>query len=95
MRLETSIKRYIGSSTEQKPFPGLTVEGVEVKAGDLPPGSSFLEEDTGRIYRWTGGSWAAPPLSDPATDLISTVLVEVRALRKEIRTGLPVETTGL
>ena len=43
-RLLTTIKRFIGDSSESK-------------AQDAPNGSTFLEEDTGDIYIWSRDSW--------------------------------------
>lgn len=57
VRLESTIKRYTGLSSDDKPRLGQNSDGVEVSAADLPVGSSFLESDTGNIYRWTGTQW--------------------------------------
>ena len=69
MRLETTIKRYIGSSTEQKP---------ELAQSDA--GSSFMEENTGRIARWTGREWVYPPIGETETDLLHVVLERLDTL---------------
>ena len=58
-RLVGAIHRYIGTSTEEKPYVGQPIPGSDavVKAGDLPVGSTFYEEDTGWewVYRGQGG----------------------------------------
>ena len=55
VKLEGAIQRFSGHSDDPKPVQ----EGQESKP--LPPGSSFLETDTGRIWRWTGLEWRLPP----------------------------------
>lgn len=61
-RLEGTIQRWIGLSTEQKPGPSVaahtdsTGKLVAFRAA-VPPGSSFLETDTGRIARYDGDQW--------------------------------------
>ena len=92
MRLETSIKRYIGDSSERKPRPGeLQDDGTTLLATDLPSGSSFFEEDTGFVSRWTGYVWTTVPPERPTEEV--TILKEIRdlmrAAREEGRTGLP------
>jgi hypothetical protein len=60
VRLETKINRYVGLSTDTKPYPGLRwmdATGAEVEEGDVPAGSSFLEADTNEVWRWTGREW--------------------------------------
>ena len=42
--LETTTKRFIGLSSDTKP-------------SDAPAGSSYLETDTGLIWRWDGHNW--------------------------------------
>lgn len=63
VRLETKINRYIGLSTDEKPYPGQAdptdADGHEMTAADLPPGSTFLEADTEEIWRWDGREWGA------------------------------------
>lgn len=91
MRLETSIKRYIGDSSERKPLPGeLQADNTILLATDLPSGSSFFEEDTGFVSRWTGYVWTTAPPERATEEL--TVLKEILSLleatREEARTGL-------
>ena len=45
VRLEGPVKRYIGSSTDDKPMD------------DIPSGSSFLETNTQDIFRFDGRMW--------------------------------------
>lgn len=57
VRLETKINRYIGLSTDTKPYPGLSMGGRELTAADVPVGSSFLEADTNEVWHWNGREW--------------------------------------
>lgn len=57
VRLEGTTKRWIGLSTDHKPQ---SAGGFGKAHDEIPPGSSFLEADTGVVYRWTGKSWEAP-----------------------------------
>jgi len=91
-RTDVTIHRWMGDSHEPKPLPGLQTDGVVVDS--IPAGSSFMEEDTGRIYRWNGLRWNGP-VADEDDGGNAIILAEIRALRKEIRTGLPVETGAL
>ena len=60
VRLETTIKRFVGNSTDEKP-----------SLAQSDAGSSFLEEDTGQIARWNGNTWTAPaPQADPLAALV-------------------------
>ena len=95
MKLEGTINRYIGTSKEPKPRPGMIIDGATVQAKDLPAGSSFMEEDTGRVFRYDGiGSWSQEDqLLDELRGLRSTmeaVLVEMKAANREREIGLPV-----
>ena len=77
VKLESSIKRFIGLSTDDKPRPGVMVDGVIMDA--MPAGSSFLESDTGRIYRWDGASWTHP--LNEGDDVFVEILNELRMIR--------------
>ena len=89
--LEGSIKRWIGLSTDTKPAPGqtqfdprLNTSNVLV-AADIPVGSSFLEQDTGLIYRWNGlDAWARSSPAEPSEQLyvLEALLVELTQLRQ-------------
>jgi hypothetical protein len=81
-KLEGSIKRWIGLSSDRKPGTGVDAEGVTVLASDIPPGSSFLETDTGQIYRWTGTAWIAPTIDTRIVDLLTQILDEAYRERR-------------
>ena len=49
VRLEGTIKRFIGTSSDEKPTT------------DVPPGSSFLEANTGIVSRFDGMTWIPQP----------------------------------
>lgn len=87
-RTDVTIHRWLGDSHEPKPMPGLKTDGVTVPS--IPAGSSFMEDDTGKIYRWNGLRWVGPVDVDDGGNAV--ILSEIKALRQEIRTGLPVET---
>lgn len=97
VRMESSIKRYIGHSSEQKPRPGALLEdGTVITFEDLKVGSSFLEEDTGFISRWTGIVWSEPVVeAAEELEVLNQILAEMRAAREEARIGLPVPTNHL
>ena len=97
MRLEATIRRYIGDSSETKPRPGILLDdGTTIAEADLPPGSSFLEEDTGLVSRWTGLRWSVPVAeSTEELEVLNQILAELRASREESRTGLEVLTNHL
>lgn len=59
VRLEATIKRFIGLSTDTKPYVGFISlqDGTEIKAVDLPVGSSFLATDTNEVWHWDGREW--------------------------------------
>jgi len=68
VRLEGTIRRYLGLSTDTKPKVGEQFDGAEVTARELPAGSSFLETDTGRILRWDGEAWTYPSAGAEVTE---------------------------
>ena len=91
VRLEGSIRRWIGLSSDTKPEPGqtgfdpLTNAHVPLVAADVPAGSSFLETDTGLIWRWNGEQWTSAPGEE--SDLLyvaQALLVEVTQLRQMV-----------
>lgn len=77
--LETSNRRYIGASTDTKPVL------LADTAGDkpIPAGSSFLENDTGKIFRWDGVEWKhyEAPI-DEQLQTLQMILVELTELRQ-------------
>lgn len=84
VRLEGSIKRWIGLSTDTKPEPGqFSPDGEELTSAELPAGSSFLESDTGLIYRWNGHDWL--PGEGPVVDHLRAI----EGLLREVVQRLP------
>lgn len=84
VKLEGSIRRYIGLSSDTKPVPGMqNADNTLVSDTDIPAGSSFFESDTGRIARWNGAAWLLPP---PASDgdvlRLDAVLDELLRIRR-------------
>tara|TARA_Y100000034_G_scaffold96934_1_gene118215 strand:+ start:201 stop:494 length:294 start_codon:yes stop_codon:yes gene_type:complete len=53
-------KRFIGDSGTAKPAIG-DDSGKYLKPNDVPPGSSYFETDTGRMFRYEDGRWAYSP----------------------------------
>ena len=90
-QLESTIKRYIGTSADAKPVVGGNdFDDSTISSNDLPPGSSFLETDTGRIYRWDGSYWThdgGDNLADKLDEILR-VLVEIRDHQVEAATAL-------
>ena len=69
VRLEGTIKRYIGTSTDEKPTE------------EIPPGSSFLETNTGSVFRYDGRVWIVAPGGETVSALLEvmvSLLVDVR-----------------
>ena len=66
-------EKFIGPSTEAKPRP---------PDYPIPNGSTCLEEDTGRIFRWRDNDWRAAP-QDPTADLLIALLDQIVALRQD------------
>lgn len=76
VRLESSIRRYVGLSTDPKP---IGYSGIV--ADPIPAGSSFLETDTGDIWRWNGTEWTAHE-SIEASEWLAAIYGELRQLRE-------------
>lgn len=74
VKLEGSIKRFIGLSSDTKP--------ERWEDANTPAGSSFLEADTGRVYRWTGSEWQAAAGSPDGT--MQELLIETRSVRERL-----------
>lgn len=72
VRLESTIKRFVGSSADQKP------------QDDIPAGSSFLEGNTGAIFRWDGRAWM-PSFAEERTDVYFQSMI---GLLEDIREAL-------
>lgn len=68
--LEGVIKRFIGQSSDAKPADG------------VPAGSSFLENDTGKIYRYDGASWKHVEAEDDSVAILQMILMELGRLRQ-------------
>lgn len=91
VRLEGSIRRYIGLSTDRKPAVGINYDGLDsltVTDLDLPAGSSFLETDTGRIYRWSGTDWTHSEPANEQAEYMQAILFELASIREAIIEGL-------
>ena len=83
--LEGTIKRYIGLSTDRKPTPRVaSPDGSVPLSTDILPGSSFLETDTYRIFRWSGSEWTYTEPEDRNGLLLESILFELRSLRERI-----------
>jgi hypothetical protein len=90
IKLERTTKRYIGSSLDTKP--------VELEDGKaLPAGSTFLENDTARIFYWDGIEWKQgityitvnPALGmDDTLETLQKILVEITDLRRHVELAL-------
>ena len=53
VKLEGTIRRYIGLSSDHKPYTFPLDTGEEKP----PDGSTFLEGDTGVVFRWSQDTW--------------------------------------
>lgn len=69
--LETSICRFIGASTDTKPV-----------GADVPAGSSFLENDTGKIFRWDRFEWKHNEAISDELQCLQLILIELTQLRE-------------
>ena len=89
-RLENSTARYIGTSVENKPAArGISIgsDGVE-SIIPIPPGSSFLETDTGHIFRFDGNAWVYSPASGDTEALLGAILAELTMLREAVQLAI-------
>ena len=77
VKLETSIKRFRGLSTDQK--PGVFQDAIGETTQTPPEGSTFTEIDTGRRYIFFNGAWQLQPQT------LETLLVESIDLQRQIR----------
>lgn len=78
VRLEGTIKRFIGSAGDQKPgFPANREDSI-------PPGSSFLEVDTGKIYRWDGYTWILFVPLDEQVELLSLLAHQLAVIQRQL-----------
>ena len=76
VRLETTIRRYIGASTDEKP-----IYEDAVSRDPVPNGSSFLEEDTGQLYRLNWPVW-----NKINPDDTSEVIGQLREVNRRLET---------
>ena len=76
VKLESSTRRWIGLSTDVKPVS---------PADEVTPGSSFLESDTGKIYRWDGEAWRCPESSDLQAEVLQLILAELTQIRELVQ----------
>lgn len=92
--LEGTTRRWIGLSTDIKPAPGQT--GFDPGTGlsapiaesDVPAGSSFLETDTGRIYRWNGEQWTVHVPENENAEYLQAILFKLASIEEAIIEGL-------
>ncbi|MDO8631175.1 MAG: hypothetical protein Q7R41_11845 [Phycisphaerales bacterium] len=87
VKLEGTIKRFIGLSSDRKPTIGANPrddagEVLTLTATDLPAGSSFLETDTGTIWRWNGSTWSAAPIDNASGEWLGLIYGELVKLRE-------------
>ena len=88
VKLEGTIKRFIGLSTDTKPSVGLNLDGLTLTALDLPPGSSFLETDTGRIWRYNSLEWVIHVPENEQAEYLQAILFELASIKEAIVEGL-------
>lgn len=94
IKLEATIKRYIGLSSDIKPRSGeFWADGTF--ADTIPAGSSFLETDTGRIYRWDGGSWESYVPLDEQVLVLQAILETLSRISTQIELGSGIEAESL
>ncbi len=87
VKLESTTKRWLGESTDIK--PGVVTTEI------IPPGSSFLETDTGRIYRWDGSQWTVHIPEDEQLAVLEMMLVELVRARVLLEYFLEVDSEEL
>ena len=91
--LEGTTRRWIGLSTDEKPRPGqtgfdpATGQSAPLTEGDVPAGSSFLETDTGRIYRWNGEQWTVHVPENENAEYLAAILFKLASIEEAIIEG--------
>lgn len=86
VRLETAIKRlFAESESDELPRVGVVFDGALVTVNDLPPGSTVLYGDSGRIRRWSGSEWVWPDPDNETNELLREVILELRSLREHVQ----------
>ena len=79
VKKEATIARFIGLSTDEKPV--WDTEDADTRR-KLPAGSSFLEKDTGEIWRFDGQDWWPPAgAGESAASVSSTIVSELADLK--------------
>jgi hypothetical protein len=80
VKLEGQIKRFSGLSDDIKSMP--QAQGGSMADGEiLPAGSSFLELDTGRIYRWDGDTrWVTGVQEHESSLLLRAIVAQLHLL---------------
>lgn len=81
--LEGTIKRFVGLASDVKP--------QSTSANPLPPGSSFLESDTGVIARFNGTQWRVAEPDYAQHELLVALWLEVRQLRHVVQTATGID----
>jgi len=86
-----TIKRWIGDSNETKPYPGMVdyARGNVLAASDIPGGSTFYEEDTGRMYVFEGERWEPDRDTAQATRIITALGAKLDSLLEESKVQTP------
>ena len=91
VKLEGTIKRFIGLSSDRKPG----VDPVPVEGESAPPaGSTFFESDTGTIYRYDQGGWQIPESQvDQTNVLLGHIYTELQRIHVhlQLHNGLQTE----
>ena len=77
VKLESTIKRFIGLSTDTKP-----IWEDETNERLLPAGSSFLESDTGKIFRFNGAGWTHYEPIDAQESYLSAIHTQLAATHR-------------
>lgn len=77
VKLESTTRRFSGLSTDTKP-----IWEDENEERLLPAGSSFLETDTGKIYRFSGAGWTHYEPIDEQASYLSAISMQLAATHR-------------
>lgn len=95
MFLVTAIKRFLGKASDPKPTVGKQFQDVNTgnppattTSIDLPVGSTYMEEETGDIWRWNGNAWVLPPKDTAAYENLTKAIRELRMEMVRLRMGM-------
>ena len=82
---------YSGNASEEKPHIGQRdlVTEVVIATGDIPAGSTFLEEDTGDEFTFTGEEWELTAPTVMTTRVVNRLSQGFDALLGELRRQTP------